>query len=220
MIHTETILATPASNEFITVVLGGYAKAQCLHITVTLTRDAIQTFLIAVETLALIRCYTVPETTIRYTNGLTAHGAGWQRTRISLSTIALIRLDADLIARTTGLTARHAVLSCRIQLVAPLANTRAIQVTLTIRTAKRTSRYADIAMIVNEFVKTFTNATIQAKPIGLTFVTAIRNAAVPVEVIALITLAAELNDIEVNTVCAVAHHLYVLLELEEYGAKP
>lgn len=196
VIHTEAIFAA--------------------HITVTLTRSAILTLLIATEAFALIRRHAVPKTTIRYANGLTAHGAGWQRTRISLSTIALIRFDADLIAGATGLTTRHAVLSCRIQLVARIANTRAIQVTLTMRTAKRTSRYADIAMIVNEFIKTFANAAIQAKSIGLTFVAAIRHAAVPVEVIALITLAALLYDIEINTVCTVAHYLHVLLELEEY----
>lgn len=186
------------------------------HITVTLTRYAIQALLIAVEALALIRRHAVSETTIRYANRLTAHGAGRQRMRISLGTIALIRLDANLIARTTGLTARHAVLSCRIQLVARLANAGAIQITLPMRTAKRTSRYADIAVIVNEFIKTFANAARHTKSISLTFVAAIRHTAVPVEVVAFITLAADLYDIEINTVCAVAHHLHVLLELKEY----
>lgn len=210
LVETVTVL-TDASGVI-------YTKAVlATHVTVALTCATIQTLLIAVEALALIRRHTVSETTIRYANGLTAHRAGWQRTRITLSAIAFIRLDADLIARTAGLAARHAVLSCRIQLVARLANARAIQVALAIRTAERTSRYADIAMIVHEFVETLTNAAIQAKAVGLAFVAAIRHAAVPVEVVTLITLTADLYDIEVNTVCAVANHLFVLLELEEYG---
>ena len=82
------------------------------------------------------------------------------------------------------------------------------------RTAQRTGGNTVTLLIQNKIGETLANSTSHAVAIFLTLVATVRNAYIPIPVIAFVALAADLNAIEIAIGGTVAHNFDMFFKLK------